>query len=140
MVSNPMHWLLKSEPDAWSWDQQCGVKSTPWTGVRNHQAANFMKQMQVGDLAFFYHSNVGKEIVGLVKVTRAAYPDPTDESGKFVCVDVAAVRPLARPVKLAAIKANPKLETIGLIKQSRLSVMPISPEHWKIILALADKN
>jgi predicted RNA-binding protein with PUA-like domain len=115
------------------------VKSTPWTGVRNHQAANFMKQMRVGDLAFFYHSNVGKEIVGIVKVARTAYPDPTDATGKFVCVDVAAQRPLPQPVTLAAIKANPKLQTIGLIKQSRLSVMPIAPEHWQIILTLADK-
>jgi len=131
-----VYWLLKSEPDAWSWDQQCGVESTAWTGVRNYQAANFMKQMRVGDLAFFYHSNVGKEIVGIVKVTRAAYPDPTDETHKFVCVDVAAERTLPRPVTLAAIKANPKLQTIGLIKQSRLSVMPITREHWDIILTL----
>ncbi len=96
-----------------------------------------MKQMRVGDEAFFYHSNVGKEIVGIVKVTREAYPDPTDETGKFICVDVAALRPLALPVTLAAIKANPKLQTIGLIKQSRLSVMPIAPDHWEMILTLA---
>ncbi len=131
------YYLIKSEPSAWSWDQQCGVKFTAWTGVRNHQAAQNLKAMKVGDQAFFYHSNVGKEIVGIVKVTRTAYPDPTDETGKFVCVDVAAEKTLPHAVTLEQIKADPKLQTIGLIKQSRLSVMPILPDHWKIILKLA---
>ena len=133
-----MYWLIKSEPSAWSWEQQLGVKSTPWTGVRNHQAAANLKAMKVGDLAFFYHSNVGKEIVGIVKVTRTAYPDPTDETGKFVCVDVAVEKTLPHAVTLEQIKAEPKLQTISLIKQSRLSVMPISAEHWKMILALSE--
>lgn len=130
------YWLIKSEPDAWSWQQQCDVKSAPWTGVRNHQAAACLKQMKVGDLAFFYHSNMGKEIVGIVKITRAAYPDPTDETGKFVCVDVSRAEELKKPVTLAAIKLEPKLADIALIKQSRLSVMPIAAEDWKVILSM----
>lgn len=134
------HWLLKSEPDTWSWEQQTQVAFDPWTGVRNYQAANFMKQMRVGDEAFFYHSNIGKEIVGIVGVVREAYPDPTDESGRFVCVDVSAVRALARRVTLAEIKAHSGLQTIALIRQSRLSVMPISQTHWKVILGMAGKR
>lgn len=130
------HWLVKSEPDAFSWDQQVANGVEPWTGVRNHAAKGHLKAMKKGDRAFFYHSNEGKEIVGIVEVARAAYPDPTAESGDWVCVDMKAVRPVPRPVTLAAIKADPDLEGLLLIKQSRLSVMPVSPEHWKHICKL----
>jgi predicted RNA-binding protein with PUA-like domain len=127
------HWLVKSEPDAFSWQQQVENKVEPWTGVRNAQAAKFLRTMAVGDLAFFYHSNIGKEIVGVVQVARAAYPDPTDESGRWVCVDMRALSPVPQPVTLATIKATPELAEIGLIRQSRLSVMPIAAEHWKLL-------
>jgi len=133
------YWLLKSEPDVWSWDQQCKVKSAEWDGVRNYQAAANLRAMRVGDEAFFYHSNIGKEIVGIVRVVKEFYTDPTDEIGKFVCVDVAAVRPLKRAVTLAEIKAKPVLSNIALIRQSRLSVMPITSEQWNIILKMSDK-
>ncbi|WP_149538855.1 EVE domain-containing protein [Siccirubricoccus phaeus] len=131
------YWLVKSEPDAFSWDQQVANGTEPWTGVRNAQAANHLKAMQKGDLAFFYHSNVGKEIVGLVKVVRTAYPDPTDETGRWVCVDMQAVKPVPRPVTLAAIKADPALAEFALVRQSRLSVMPVSPEHWALLCRMA---
>jgi len=117
------YYLVKSEPDAWSWEQQCAGGDVPWSGVRNPQALGTMRQMQVGDEAFFYHSNVGKEIVGLVRVTRSYYPDPDDP--KSGLVDVRAVSPLPRPVSLAAIKAEPRFAHIGLVRQSRLSVMPL---------------
>ena len=123
-------WLVKSEPEAFSWDQQVAAGVEPWTGVRNHTAKNNLKAMRVGDLAFFYHSNTGKEIVGVVAVVRAAYPDPTAESGDWVCVDMRAVGPLPCPVGLAAIKAAPALEGLALIRQSRLSVLPVAPAHW----------
>lgn len=132
----PTH-LVKSEPDVFGWEQQVANGVEPWTGVRNAQAANFLRAMQAGDRVFFYHSNIGKEIVGIVEVVRTAYPDPTDETGRWVCVDVKAVAPLPAPVTLAAIKAEPRLEGIGLIRQSRLSVMPIAPEHAAVILAMA---
>ena len=124
------HWLVKSEPDAFSWEQQVAAGAEPWTGVRNAQAAKHLREMRRGDLAFFYHSNTGKEIVGVVEVAREAYPDPTDESGRWVCVDMRALGPMPRPVTLAAIKAEAALEGIALVRQSRLSVMPVSPEHW----------
>ena len=127
------HWLVKSEPDAFSWAQMVAVKREPWTGVRNAQAANFLKAMQRGDRAFFYHSNIGKEIVGVVRVAKTAYPDPTDETGRWVCVDMVAVSAVPKPVTLAAIKTTPELEGIALVRQSRLSVMPISDEHWAIL-------
>ena len=129
-------YLLKSEPDAFSWAQQQAVEAEPWTGVRNAQAALVLKSMAVGDQAFFYHSNIGKEIVGIVEVVRSAYPDPTDETGRWVCVDVRALEALPRPVSLAAIKAEPRLDGIGLIRQSRLSCMPVSAEHWDMIRAM----
>ncbi|HCM84245.1 MAG TPA: EVE domain-containing protein [Rhodospirillaceae bacterium] len=132
------YFLLKSEPDAWSWQQQQKVKLDPWTGVRNHQAANFMKAMRLGDTAFFYHSNIGKEIVGIVEVVREAYPDPTDETGKFVCVNVAAKESLARPVTLAEIKLNKKLQEMHLIRQSRLSVMPVTDAQWREIIRISN--
>jgi len=129
------YWLVKSEPDAWSWDEQVksGAKGTAWTGVRNHSAKLNMMKMKKGDRAFFYHSNVGKEIVGIVEIVREAYPDPTDTSGKFVCVDVAADSPMKTKVTLAAIKEKAGLAEMALIKQSRLSVQPVSPGEWKTI-------
>lgn len=129
------HWLVKSEPDAWSWDEQIksGAKGTAWTGVRNHTAKLNMMKMKKGERAFFYHSNVGKEIVGIVEIIREAYPDPTDESGKFVCVDVKAIMPLKATVTLAAIKNETKLSEMALLKQSRLSVQPVTANEWKVI-------
>jgi predicted RNA-binding protein with PUA-like domain len=127
------YWLVKSEPDAFSWDQQVANKVEPWTGVRNHMARNNLRAMKKGDLAFFYHSNEGKEIVGVVRVVREAYPDPTADSGDWVCVDMAAVGPMPRPVTLVEIKATPALAALALVRMSRLSVLPVSPEHWKLI-------
>ncbi|OYV84214.1 MAG: ubiquinol-cytochrome C reductase, partial [Acidiphilium sp. 21-68-69] len=124
------YWLVKSEPDAFSWDQQVANGVEPWTGVRNHAARNNLKAMRVGDRAFFYHSNIGREIVGVVEVVREAYPDPTAESGDWVAVDVKAVAPMPHPVGLAAIKADPALADLALVRLSRLSVGPVSPEHW----------
>ena len=129
------YWLVKSEPDAWSWDEQgkVGKKGTAWTGVRNHTAKLNMMKMKKGDRAFFYHSNVGKEIVGIVEIVKEAYPDPTDASAKFFCVDVAALAPLQQPVTLAAIKADKRLTEMALLKQSRLSVQPVTAAEWKLI-------
>jgi predicted RNA-binding protein with PUA-like domain len=127
------YWLVKSEPESFSWDQQVANGVEPWTGVRNHTAKNHLKSMKLGDRAFFYHSNVGKEIVGVVEVVREAYPDPTAESGDWVCVDMKAVGPMPRPVSLAEIKADPRLADIPLVRYSRLSVMPISAPHWQRI-------
>jgi len=133
----PQHFLVKSEPDVFSWDDQVRNGVEPWTGVRNAQAAKFLRSMAEGDLVFFYHSNIGKEIVGVVEVVRTAYPDPSDETGRWVCVDVKAGYPVKTPVTLAAIKAEPRLEGIALIRQSRLSVMPITPEHWSVLCEMA---
>ena len=133
------HWLVKSEPDAFSWQQQVENKVEPWTGVRNHMAKNNLKAMRRGDLAFFYHSNIGKEVVGIVQVVREAYPDPTvepGEKGDWVCVDMKAVKPLKTPVTLAQLKADPAFADLALIRQSRLSVMPITDEYWAAICAL----
>jgi predicted RNA-binding protein with PUA-like domain len=126
-------WLVKSEPDAFSWDQQVANSIEPWTGVRNHMAKNNLKAMRKGDFAFFYHSNTGKEIVGVVEVVREAYPDPTAVSGDWVAVDVKAVAPMPMPVTLTAIKAEPALADLALVRQSRLSVMPISEAHWETL-------
>ena len=131
------HWLLKSEPSAYSWDQLVKDKRTSWTGVRNPQAALNLKAMKAGDLCFFYHSNEGKEIVGIAKVLKAAYPDPTDKAGKAVAVEVAAVEPVKQPVTLAAIKADPRLKDFGLVRQSRLSVVPVNDDQWKLILKMS---
>jgi predicted RNA-binding protein with PUA-like domain len=130
------YWLVKSEPEAFSWDQQVANKVEPWTGVRNHMAKNNLKSMRRGDLVFFYHSNTGKEIVGVVRVVREAYPDPTANSGDWVSVDMEAVGPMPRPVTLAEIKADPKLSEVALVRQSRLSVMPIAKVHWDRICRL----
>ena len=131
------HWLIKSEPSAYSWDQLVKEKRTAWTGVRNPQASLNLKAMKSGDLCFFYHSNEGKEIVGIAKVLKAAYPDPTDKAGKAVAVEVAAVEPVKQPVTLAAIKADPRLKDFGLVRQSRLSVVPVNDEQWKLILKMS---
>jgi len=130
-------WLLKSEPDAFSWEQQVANGVEPWTGVRNAQAAANLRAMREGDRAFFYHSNVGREVVGVVEVVREAYPDPGDPTGRWICVDVRAVVRVPRPVGLAAMKADPRLDGLALIRQSRLSVVPVSAEHWAVIAGMA---
>lgn len=132
------YWLFKSEPGAWSWDDQveAGDKGAEWDGVRNHQAANNMKAMKKGDKGFFYHSVNEKRIVGIVEVVSEYYPDPTDKTGRFGMVDVRAVEPLPEPVTLAQIKLDPELEDIPLIRQSRLSVMPVERTHWARICKL----
>ena len=129
------YWLLKSEPDAWSVDQQikAGSKGANWDGVRNYQAANNLKSMKRGDLCFFYHSNIGKEIVGIVEVIKTAFIDPTDKKKKFVAVKVRFKNKLKTPVTLENIKKNKDLSHLALIKQSRLSVMPVDYKSWKII-------
>ena len=129
------YWLLKSEPDVWSLDQQikAGAKGTPWDGVRNYQAANNLKSMKIGDLCFFYHSNIGKEIVGIVEVIKEAYKDKTDKTGRFVAVTVKFKERFQKPVKLEEIKKIKDLSQISLIKQSRLSVMKIDSKSWKIL-------
>ena len=131
------HWLIKSEPSAYSWDQLVKEKRTAWTGVRNPQASLNLKAMKPGDLCFFYHSNEGKEIVGIAKVVKEAYPDPTDKAGKSVTVDVAPVEPVKQPVSLAAIKADPAFKEFKLVRQSRLSVVPVSDDHWKRIVKMS---
>ena len=134
------YWLLKSEPGSWSWNDQVRDGRTHWNGVRNHQAANNMKAMKLGDRAFFYHSVDEKRIVGIVEVVKEYYPDPSDSSGRFGMVDVAAVKPVARPVTLAEIKAEPRLADLPLVRQSRLSVVPVSPEQWTLLCAMADTD
>ena len=131
------HWLLKSEPSAYSWSQLVNDKHTSWTGVRNPQASLNLKAMKPGDRCFFYHSGEGKEIVGIAEVVKPAYPDPTDKTGKAVTVDIKAVQPVGQPVTLAAIKTDPKFKDFKLVRQSRLSVVPVSDEHWKLILKMS---
>lgn len=132
------YWLLKSEPGAWSWDDQVKVGVEPWDGVRNYQASNNLKAMRKGDRAFFYHSVKEKRIVGIVEIVKEYYPDSTDASGRFGMVDVKAIAPVKRPVLLAEIKEDPKLSHLALIRQSRLSVMPIDAAAWKRICTLAN--
>jgi predicted RNA-binding protein with PUA-like domain len=130
------HWLLKSEPETYSWDDQVkrGAKGEPWTGVRNHQAKNNLLKMKKGDLGFFYHSNEGKEIVGVVEIVREHYPDPTAKAGEpWVVVDVKAIEPLKKPVTLADAKAEPKLKNMALVNNTRLSVQPVTAEEWKVV-------
>lgn len=129
------YWLVKSEPSTWSWDQQVakGAKGEAWTGVRNHTAKLNMMKMKKGDRAFFYHSNEGKEIVGIVEIIREHYPDPTDKTGKFVCVDIKADKPLKKPVTLEAIKAEARLAEMDLVKYSRLSVQSVTADAWKLV-------
>ena len=133
------YWLLKSEPDVWSFDKQIisGSKGSMWDGVRNYQAANNLRKMKKKDLCFFYHSNIGKEIVGIVSVIKEAYPDPTDKTKKFVAIQVRFEKKLEHPVSLENIKKTKELKDLALIKQSRLSVMPIDTKHWKIILNMS---
>ena len=134
------YWLLKSEPDVWSIDQQkkAGTKGATWDGVRNYQAAKNLKNMSLGDLCFFYHSNIGKEIVGIVEVIKKAFIDPTDKEKKFVAVQVRFKSSLNSTVSLQDIKNNSQLRDLPLIKQSRLSVMPIDSKSWKIILKMSN--
>lgn len=127
------YWLVKSEPDTWSWDQHVKKGADAWTGVRNHQAKAHLNAMKKGDKAFFYHSNEGKEIVGVTEVVKEAYPDASDPTGKFVCVDLKAVEPLKTPVTLAAAKAEEKLAKMVLVNNSRLSVQPVTADEWKLI-------
>lgn len=129
-------WLLKSEPSVWSWSDQCAVAIEPWTGVRNAQANAALRAMSVGDLAFFYHSNEGREIVGIVEIVTPYAPDPTDPSGRFGQVGVRALRPLPRPVGLRAIRDDPRFADLALIRQPRLSVMPVDPAHWTALCAM----
>ena len=130
------HWLIKSEPDTWSWDQHVRKGADPWTGVRNHQAKAHLKAMKTGDHAFFYHSGDGKCVVGISEVAREAYADPTDESGAFVCVDFKALEPMKRAVALSTIKTEPKLANMVLVRNSRLSVQPVSADEWKLVRKL----
>jgi predicted RNA-binding protein with PUA-like domain len=130
------YWLVKSEPGAWSWRQQVEAGTTHWDGVRNNQAANNLKSMRAGDRALFYHSGEAREIVGIVEVVREYYPDPSDESGRFGMVDVRAVRAFDKPVTLAVIKAHPRLQHLALVRQPRLSVMPIDGDAWAILCAM----
>jgi predicted RNA-binding protein with PUA-like domain len=129
----PAYWLFKSEPDAFSWSelQSRGANGESWDGVRNYQARNNMRAMKVGDLGFFYHSNEGKDVVGICRVIATAHPEAKDETGKWECVDVSAVAPVPKPVTLDAIKTNPKLADMVLVNNSRLSVQPVSADEWK---------
>ncbi len=133
------HWLMKSEPSSWSWQQQveAGEKGTFWNGVRNHLAKKHLKDMKVGDQAFFYHSGEEKAVVGIVEIIKPYYPDPSDKTGVFGMVDVKAVKTLPKPVTLAEIKADPRLKEMVLVKSSRLSVQPVTDAEWKTVLSLA---
>ena len=136
------YWLLKSEPGTWSWDDQLkkGDEGENWDGVRNYQASNNMKKMEIGDLAFFYHSVNEKSIVGIVSIIEKYQDDPTDKTGRFGMVVVKAIKSFTKSVSLSEIKSNQKLQGISLIKQSRLSVMPITKEHWDIILEMGEMS
>ena len=135
---NKNYWLLKSEPSAWSWNDQVTSKIDMWDGVRNYQARNNLMKMKKKDLCFFYHSVSEKSIVGIVEVIKEHYPDPTDKKNKFVVVDVKAIKKLKHPVSLEEIKNNKKLKNIALIKQSRLSVMPVTKPEWNEILKISN--
>ena len=132
------YWLLKSEPDEWSWDNQVKEGASMWDGVRNYQARNNLKEMKKNDLCFFYHSVTERSIVGIVKVVKEYYPDPTDKTDRFVVVDVKATKKLKNPVSLDQIKENNKLKDIALVKQSRLSVMPLKKNEWDIIIKMSN--
>ena len=134
------YWLMKSEPSTWSWDDQVarGDLGEGWDGVRNHQASNNMKAMEIGDLAFFYHSVNEKRIVGIVEVIALYHPDPTDASGRFGMVTVKAVKPMTRPVTLAEIKADARLADMALVRQARLSVVPVSADQWAALMAMGE--
>lgn len=132
------YWLFKSEPDAWSWDQQVakGAEGEEWHGVRNYLARNNMRAMQIGDRGFFYHSNIGKEIVGIVEVCATSHPDSTTDDPRWDCVDIRAVMPLRRKVTLAEVKSDPRLSQMALVTSMRLSVQPVTPEEWRMICEL----
>jgi predicted RNA-binding protein with PUA-like domain len=132
------HWLLKTEPEEFSWDDQLarGAKGEPWTGVRNFVARRHLKSMKTGEHAFFYHTGGEKQVVGIVEVIREAYVDPTDPKGIFVAVDVKSVKPLPKPITLAAIKSEPRLKEMALVKYSRLSVQPVTDKEWGIVCAM----
>ena len=132
------YWLLKSEPEEWSWDQQkkSGRKGAEWDGVRNFQARANLRKMKKGDLGFFYHTGDEKQVVGIVEVIRESYHDPTDEKGVFLAVDVKAVKPFPKPVTLAAVKSEPRLKEMALAKYPRLSVQPVTAQEWKIVCGL----
>ena len=132
------YWLLKSEPDTWSWDNQVKEGASMWDGVRNYQARNNLKEMKKNDLCFFYHSVTERSIIGIVKVVKEYYPDPTDKTDRFVVVDVKATKKLKNPVSLDQIKENNKLKDIALVKQSRLSVMPLKKTEWDIIIKMSN--
>ena len=136
------YWLFKSEPDVWGWDAQVakGAEGEEWHGVRNYQARNNMRVMKLGDLGFFYHSRTGLEIVGIVEVCAEAHPDSTTDDNRWECVDIRAVRPMQTPVSLDTIKADPRLADMVLVKNSRLSVQPVTKAEWDIICALGDTN
>ena len=136
------YWLLKTEPDTFSWDHQIarGAKGEPWTGVRNFTARRYLKEMKKGDHAFFYHTGDEKQVVGIVEVIRESYRDPTDTEGKFLAVDVKAIEPLPKPVTLAAIKAELRLKDMALVKYSRLSVQPVTAAEWKIVCHMGGKK
>ena len=126
------YWLFKSEPDVWSWDQQKvkGAEGEPWTGVRNYQARNNMRAMKIGDRGFYYHSNQGLEVVGIVEVCKLSHPDPTTDDERWDCVDIRAVKDMPQPVTLKDVKANPKLADMSLVTSMRLSVQPVKPDEW----------
>ena len=138
--SGVSYWLMKSEPDAFSWDMLVarGDRGEPWTGVRNYLARNNMKAMRLGDLGFFYHSNIGKEIVGICEVITLAHPDAEDDSGTWECVDVRAVVAMPRPVSLVEVKANPRLAKMSLVTSMRLSVQPVTPEEWQEVCRMGN--
>ena len=133
------YWLFKSEPDVFSFEDltKKGKAGQEWDGVRNYLARNTMRQMKIGDLGFFYHSNATKDVVGIVEVCKLAHPDSTDTTGQWECVDIRAVKPVPTPVTLAEVKANPKLSKMSLVTSMRLSVQPVTPEEWKIVCAMA---
>ncbi len=131
------YWLLKSEPDTWSWENQVKEGASMWDGVRNYQARNNLKEMKKNDLCFFYHSVTERSIVGIVKIVKEYYPDPTDKTGRFVVVDVKAMKKLKKPVSLDQIKKSSELQDIALVKQSRLSVMPLKKTEWDIIIKMS---
>ena len=135
-------WLFKSEPATWSWDNQVarGDKGEEWDGVRNYQARNFMREMKVGDRGFFYHSQTEKSVVGIVEVCAEAHPDSTTDDARWDCVDIRALRPFVQPVTLNAIKADPRLSEMVLVKNSRLSVQPVTEDEWRIVCGLGQTN
>lgn len=134
------YWLFKSEPDVWGWDDQVarGDAGEEWDGIRNYQARNNMREMKVGDLGFFYHSRTGLEIVGIVEVCRESHPDSTTDDPRWDCVDLRAVRPMTRPVSMAEIKVEPRLNDMVLVRNSRLSVQPVTEEEWRIICEMGE--